>query len=231
MTSECTTTRLDLLANNSFRQLKPTNTSSQGKTTFNCYSSRLDLPLSVRMVRQGFPRIYLRVQMRMVSMRLSFKKRKANNIQNKLLSSAPNRFFYKGKLRDGPGTDRPLDNEMSGLQCILTLIVAKHSFEGGMENGKFDDDAAATCTRYLIDNSEAKARLHWIEITPRRAEPEREENSQSVRYEEFADVFFAKIFPLLHEYFGERMRENVMIICAYSHAVSPNTRPPGHINH
>lgn len=47
--------------------MKPTNKSAQGLIEFNPYNKRLEISLPMRLIRQGFPSIELREQMRMVS--------------------------------------------------------------------------------------------------------------------------------------------------------------------
>lgn len=119
-----------------------------------------------------------------------------------------NRSFYGGTLTDGSGTDVTLEECQPGLQKVLTRIIAD----------QITDPAAAK--KYLEDESEEKARQHWIELSERDIGRYIMNDSGSRCYEAFADVFFKSIFPGLHGHFGDRLEANVMVICGYSHAAS-----------
>lgn len=116
-----------------------------------------------------------------------------------------NRSFYRGALADGSGTDVALEQCEPGLQRVLTRIIAD----------QITDPAAAE--KYLEDESEAKARQHWVQLSEEDI-GDVSSYGRSVCYKAFADVFFDSIFPGLHEHFGDRLEANVMVICGYSHA-------------
>ncbi|KAI6818017.1 hypothetical protein KC340_g14108 [Hortaea werneckii] len=167
------------------KQLNPINTNAKaknGKPEFNPYSDRLSLSLPTRLVRQGFPYVALKAQMRM----------------HKDLSSFVNRSFYGGALTDGSGTDVTLEECQPGLQKVLTRIIAD----------QITNPAAAE--KYLEDESEEKARQHWIELGEQHIGRPLMSDSGSRCYEAFADVFFESIFPGLHGHFGDRLEANVM---------------------
>lgn len=119
-----------------------------------------------------------------------------------------NRSFYGGTLTDGSGTDVTLEECQPGLQKVLTRIIAD----------QITDPAVAE--KYLEDESEEKARQHWIELSEQHIGRPLMSDSGSCCYEAFADVFFESIFPGLHGHFGNRLEANVMVICGYSHAAS-----------
>lgn len=54
------------LANVLSSQLKPTNVTSKGKLVFGQFGEQLDLALPARLVKHGFPYVYLKQQQRMV---------------------------------------------------------------------------------------------------------------------------------------------------------------------
>ncbi|KAI7478687.1 hypothetical protein KC357_g4295 [Hortaea werneckii] len=165
-------------------QLKPTNTNAKteaGKPEFNPYSDRWDLSLPTRLVRQGFPYVALKTQMRM----------------HKDLASFVSRSFYEGTLANGIGTDITLEEREPGLQKVLTRTIADQITD------------PATAKKYLEDESEAKARQHWIELSEDDI-GDVSSYGHSVCYEAFADVFFDSIFPGLHEHFGDKLEANVM---------------------
>ncbi|KAI7371119.1 hypothetical protein KC354_g790 [Hortaea werneckii] len=165
-------------------QLNPTNTNAktkEGRPRFNPYSDRWSLPLPTRLVRQGFPYVALRTQMRM----------------HKDLASFVSRSFYEGTLANGIGTDITLEEREPGLQKVLTRIIADQITD------------PATAKKYLEDESEAKARQHWIELNEDDI-GDVSSYGHSVCYEAFADVFFDSIFPGLHEHFGDKLEANVM---------------------
>ncbi|KAI7466273.1 hypothetical protein KC351_g14569 [Hortaea werneckii] len=166
------------------KQLNPTNTNAKtnkGKPKFNPYSDRWSLSLPTRLVRQGFPYVALRTQMRM----------------HKDLASFVSRSFYEGTLANGIGTDITLEEREPGLQKVLTRIIADQITD------------PATAKKYLEDESEAKARQHWIELNEDDI-GDVSSYGHSVCYEAFADVFFDSIFPGLHEHFGDKLEANVM---------------------
>ncbi|RMY58384.1 hypothetical protein D0863_12283 [Hortaea werneckii] len=170
------------------KQLNPTNTNAknkEGKPEFNPYSDRLSLSLPTRLVRQGFPYVALKTQMRM----------------HKDLASFVNRCFYQRALVDGNGTDVPLEECKPGLQKVLTRIIAN----------QITDPAAAE--KYLEDNSEEKARQHWIKLSEKDTGTVSINGRGSRCYKAFADVFFDSIFPGLRGYFGDKLEANVMMHC------------------
>ncbi|KAI7090632.1 hypothetical protein KC356_g1315 [Hortaea werneckii] len=166
------------------KQLDPANTNAKnttGKPQFNPYSDRLSLSLPTRLVRQGFPYLALDTQMRM----------------HQDLADFVNRSFYEGALANGSGTEVTLEEREAGLQKVLTRIIADQITD------------PATAKKYLEDESEAKARQHWIELSEDDI-GDVSSYGHSVCYEAFADVFFDSIFPGLHEHFGDRLEANVM---------------------
>ncbi|KAI6886303.1 hypothetical protein KC360_g2948 [Hortaea werneckii] len=170
------------------KQLNPTNTNAKtikGKPKFNPYSDRWSLSLSTRLVRQGFPYVALRTQMRM----------------HKDLASFVSRSFYEGTLANGVGTDVTLEEREPGLQKVLTRIIAD----------QITDPAAAE--KDLEDESEEKARQHWVELSEKDIGRYIENGRGSRCFEAFADVFFDSIFPSLHKHFGDRLEANVMKYC------------------
>ncbi|KAK4888950.1 hypothetical protein LTR27_012230 [Elasticomyces elasticus] len=176
------------------KQLKPTNTCSTGKVKFNAFNHRLDIPLPCRLVEEGFPHYPLREQRRM----------------HESISRFPNREFYKGKLRDGPGTNLPLDLKFPGLSMTLKSIVA----QSGMSGLGF-----AARKLYTTEATDADVRLHWIEVVGERI---RHSATKSITVKEHIQVFFKKILPRLVQCFrlmGKRLEDHLMIICAYSYAL------------
>ncbi len=173
--------------------MKPTNTCSRGKINFNAFNDRLDIPLPCRLVEEGFPHYRLLEQRRM----------------HQVLSRFPNREFYKGKLRDGAGTDLPLDARLPGLSKALKTIVAEHG------SHSFDESRL-----YKAEATDADIRLHWVEVKGDRV---RHPGTKSLCVREHVQVFFKMILPRLIECFRQmdkRVDEHVMIICAYTYAVS-----------
>ncbi|KAK0260293.1 hypothetical protein LTS09_005109 [Friedmanniomyces endolithicus] len=175
------------------KQLKPTNTCSRGKINFNAFNDRLDIPLPCRLVDEGFPHYRLLEQRRM----------------HQDLSRFPNREFYKGKLRDGAGTDLSLDARLPGLSKALKTVVAEHG------SHSFDESRL-----YKAEATDADIRLHWVEVKGDRV---RHPGTKSLCVREHVQVFFKMILPRLIECFrqmGKRVDEHVMVICAYTYAVS-----------
>ncbi|KAI7278585.1 hypothetical protein KC345_g5885 [Hortaea werneckii] len=176
------------------KQLNPANTNAKtatGEPQFNPYSDRLSLSLPTRVVRQGFPYVALKTQMRM----------------HKDLASFVNRSFYKRALVDGNGTDVALEECEPGLQIVLTRIITN----------QITDPAAAE--KYLEDDSEEKARQHWIKLSEEDTGRASINDRGSRCYEAFADVFFDSIFPGLHGHFGDKLEANVLVLCGYKHAM------------
>jgi superfamily I DNA and/or RNA helicase len=140
--------------------------------------------------REGWPVIELKEQYRM----------------HQCIADFPNRMVYNGQLRDGPITMRTLDAAKPGLRAVLTDIITEHGIR--------DDNERA---QYRLEGSDAKARLHWIEVTGMRVK-----EMGSAAIQEHSDVVIDQIVPKLIEYFksrGEKVADEVMILCAYSHAV------------
>lgn len=159
---------------------------------FNPFADRLDIPLPCRLVREGFPCHRLLEQRRM----------------NAAISAFPNREIYKGKLRDGVGTDATLDMKMPGLSLTLRSIIADFAFR--------EPDVAKS---YRITATDADVRLHWLEVKGERV---RHPATKSICVKEHVDAFF-KFLPRLQAFFkfaGKRVDEHLMVICAYSYAVS-----------
>ncbi len=125
------------------RQLLPTNTSSRGRTQYNYYSDRLDIPLPNRLEMEGFPCHRLLEQRRM----------------HEAISAFPNTIVYEGKLRDGPGMDVSLEAHMPGLREVLLDIVSSASIPAGGQS-----------TPWLTDND---LRRHYIEVYGRKVEYEK----------------------------------------------------------
>ncbi|KAK5167170.1 uncharacterized protein LTR77_007900 [Saxophila tyrrhenica] len=90
------------------KQLLPTNTSAKGRTQYNYFSDRLDIPLPNRLEQEGFPCFRLLEQRRM----------------HEAISAFPNAIVYNGKLRNGPGMDVSLETHMPGLRQTLLDILA-----------------------------------------------------------------------------------------------------------
>ncbi|RMY04793.1 hypothetical protein D0868_06756 [Hortaea werneckii] len=159
------------------KQLNPANTNAKtatGEPQFNPYSDRLSLSLPTRLVRQGFRYVALKTHMRMHQDLVDF----------------VNRSFYKDALANGSGTDVHLEECEPGLQRVLTRIIADQITD------------PATAEKYLEDESEAKARQHWVELSEEDI-GDVSSYGRSVCYKAFADVFFDSIFPGLHEHFGD----------------------------
>ncbi|KAK1810468.1 hypothetical protein LTR12_015158 [Friedmanniomyces endolithicus] len=174
------------------KQLKPTNTCSRGRINFNAFNDRLDIPLPCRLVEEGFPHYRLLEQRRM----------------HQVLPRFPNREFYKGKLRDGAGTDLPLEAKLPGLSKALKAIVAEHG------SHSFDESRL-----YKAEATDADIRLHWVEVKGDRV---RHPGTKSLCVREHVQVFFKMILPRLIECFRQmdkRVDEHVMIICAYTYAL------------
>ncbi|KAF2774488.1 hypothetical protein EJ03DRAFT_347084 [Teratosphaeria nubilosa] len=174
------------------KQLRPTNTCSRGAVTFNAFNHRLNIDLPSRLVREGFPVYRLLEQRRM----------------HRAISAFPNRHIYNSKLRDGPGTDADLDEKFPGLKQVLINIQADHGIPNRSERHIYKHVA-----------TDAMARLHWVEVHGKRI---RNPASQSICVDKHVDVFFAKIYPSLRDYFGgsgKKLNENVMVICAYGFAL------------
>lgn len=79
--------------------------------------------------------------------------------------------------------------------------------------GIMDQNARAW---FLESATDEHARLHYIEVL---GQKEKDEQTSSSVVREHIKVFFEKIFFGLHEHFGSALVSNVMVICAYSHAV------------
>ncbi|KAH9833625.1 AAA domain, partial [Teratosphaeria destructans] len=175
------------------KQLRPTNTCSRGTVTFNAFNDRLNIDLPSRLVREGFPVYHLLEQRRM----------------HRAISAFPNRHVYNNKLRDGPGTDAGLDEKLPGLKQVLINIQADHGIRDQSER-----------KAYKYAANDAMARLHWVEV--QHGERVRNPATQSICVHEHVDVFFAKIYPSLRDYFrrsGKKLSDNVMVICAYGFAL------------
>lgn len=115
---------------------------------------------------------------------------------HKTLMAFPNRTIYNNRLRAGPGMDVSLDAQMPGLHSVLASILQSP-----------------------IDIPSDDLRRRYIQVA---GERKRGDDGVSTIVDEHIDVFMRMIFPPLFEYFrekGRKMREEVMIICAYAAAV------------
>jgi hypothetical protein len=128
---------------------------------------------------------------------------------HRAISAFPNRIIYGGQLRDGPGTGVTLDAQMPGLSAVLTDIIA---------NGASDLRIPIAKKRFLDNLTDDNLRRHYFEVFGQRVDYDR-----SMAVHEHIDVFMEKILPKLFDFFrgsGRRMRDEVMIICAYKYSVS-----------
>lgn len=153
------------------------------------FSSRLDVALPTRLIRQGFECVRLGTQYRM----------------HPVLSQFPREHIYNGRFIDGPGVDRPLEDVEPGLRKVLTDIIAD----------SIEDTEKREAYRQEADD--AKARLHWIQVQGKKIE-----DSKSKAVLEHVDLFFDNVFQPLYKYFkdrGKKMKDHVLILCAYRHAV------------
>lgn len=124
------------------------------------------------------------------------------------IAAFPNQKIYSGLLRNGPGMDDPLEARKRGFWKVLSEIILQSSSLSLLEEQQYQHESADT-----------KLRLHWIEVQGRR---EIHPVTSSSMVAKHIDVFFDIIYPKLRGYFdetGEKMGENVMIICAYSYAL------------
>jgi hypothetical protein len=106
-----------------------------------------------------------------------------------------------------------LDDVKPGLRTVLTGIIAHN---GTQDEGEWGS--------YSLDASDAKARLHWIEVDGKRVKNPK----GSTAVKEHTEVVVDQILPELREYFrsrGEKVSEEVIIIVAYTHAVSNIPQP------
>ena len=110
---------------------------SKGKLHFNIYNDRLNLPLPLRLINEGFPHTSLKEQQHM----------------HPCLSKFPNEEFYNGKLRDGPRIKVELDQVQPGLTKMLHGIIAK--IFATQEEG----DA------YISTAKDEQVRHHYLEIS------------------------------------------------------------------
>lgn len=183
------------------RQLQPTNTSAKGAVQFNYFSDRLDIALPTRLEKEGFPCYHLAEQRRMHEVIMAF----------------PNRTVYQGQLRAGPGMDAPLDQQMFGLRSVLSSIL----------DGCISSLDEKKNSESLVRDRDLRRR--YIQVSGLR---KRVDDGVSLIVEEHVEVFMQKIFPPLFEYFrrtGRKMREEVMIICAYGAAVSLSVQCDGEL--
>lgn len=124
------------------------------------------------------------------------------------MSKFPNAEFYEGMLRDGPRVHATLDSVMPGLNDILHRIIYKSysTFKTGL-----------SADHYWKNRTDEKARHHYIEVQGQR----RSGHDGTSKYvQEHIDVFSKYIFPALQEYWRGETSKNLMIICAYTAAVS-----------
>ena len=176
------------------RQLPPPNTSAKDRKAnamFNYFYERLDMPLPNRLVEEGFPCYYLVEQRHM----------------HRTISDFPNRKIYGGKLRDGPGMDISLEEQMPGLPEVLRNIIMREFRQ------------SANRERFTREKNDDDLRRFYIQVDGERFASEA---TGSMAVAEHVEVFFKKIFPDLQAYFkrtGKSMNKEVMIICAYNHQV------------
>ncbi|SMR51281.1 unnamed protein product [Zymoseptoria tritici ST99CH_1E4] len=171
------------------KQLRPPNKSADRKIQYNYYLKRLDISLPNRLKREGWPCLELKEQYRM----------------HACLSDFPNRMVYHGELRNGPVTHMTLDEVKPGLRAVLTAIITERGLEDDLER-----------LEYQLEASDAKARLHWIEVDGNRV---RDRAPWAVK--EHTRVVLAQIMPKLCEYFksrGEKTIDELMIVVAYNYA-------------
>lgn len=123
------------------------------------------------------------------------------------IAQFPNNTFYEGQLRNGPGTSGALDDSFPGLRACLQDILSS-SFSTVLKG------------RDIASGNESDLRLAWIQIVGKR---ERIPSLMSQVVKNHVTVFFDMVFPKLQDFFcgvpGATMRDNVMIICAYSAAI------------
>lgn len=123
--------------------------------------------------------------------------------QHECLSDFPNRQLYGGRLRDGRGTSRLLEEERPGLKRALSGILTSRM--GELERAQWENT-----------NTERAVRNAWIRVSG----TVEKDHFQSRKVATHPDIFFEKIFPALHDYFWDDMEEEVMIMCAYKNSVS-----------
>ena len=128
---------------------------------------------------------------------------------HEIIARFPNDNIYDGKLRNGPHMDAELDVKFAGLRQALINIQATY--------GIIDLEKQAL---YKEQASDHKARLAYMQVAgKRRPHP----STKSMNVQEHVDTFFSKIYPELAQLCKEQnrpMEQWLMIICAYSHAVS-----------
>ena len=71
--------------------------------------------------------------------------------------------------------------------------------------------------QYRASKTDEKARHAYIQVAGERLQGD---DGTSSYVQEHIDVFFKRIFPALQTYFGPKTSKNLMIICAYTAAVS-----------
>ena len=126
---------------------------------------------------------------------------------HRVLSSYPNRKIYHGKLRDGPGMDVPLENQMPGLSQVLKDIISS--------TFRYDQNRQF----WLSNVKDDDLRRHHVQVDGERI---KHPSTKSMAVLEHVDVFFEKLYPRLEMYFrkiGRSIHQEVMIICAYNHQV------------
>ena len=174
-------------------QLAPTNTASDGKLVFGQYTKQLDIALPHRLVKEGYPYVFLREQQRM----------------HPCISKFPNAEFYDGRLRDGPRVRMTLEEE--GATCMRGLSKVLH---GILQKSRTTPAEAAD---YWENRTDEQARHAYIEVDGMR---QKGPGGVSSYVPEHIEVFFKQIFPDLQAFWGVETSKNLMIICAYRHAVS-----------
>lgn len=122
---------------------------------------------------------------------------------NQHIAAFVNEHIYGNTLKNGPEAQTALQDLKPGLQRALDLILDR-------------------CKKKASDPGRgvSDCRLQWIEVRGLR---ESRPPHDSMIVEKHVDVFFDKILPILQEYFvarEEKVEDHLMVICAYSAAVS-----------
>lgn len=102
---------------------------------------------------------------------------------------------------------------MPGLNDILHRIIYK-SYS--------TVNTTLSADHYWNNRTDEKARHHYLEVQGQRRSGD---DGTSKYVQEHIDVFFKHVFPSLQDYWQGETSKNLMIICAYTAAVSTPFTP------
>ncbi|KAK4499399.1 hypothetical protein PRZ48_009913 [Zasmidium cellare] len=126
------------------------------------------------------------------------------------ISAWPSRQFYPhGAMRDGPGTYKRLKSSQPGLFACLKGIM---------------DSVSPTQSSGAEEDLDRRIRSHYFDVRGTR-----DNSKRSAFVREHPRFFFEHIYWPLRAYYGEKMQDNVMVICAYKGAKNCWLEAMGHI--